>query len=90
VNVCTNWQNRHVIDLEAALGQQFRDIAVGQSITQPPAHRDAISSPGTGSQPGAHDGADFEQITGSASLTPRITPAQQCHVATVGAGRSTR
>ena len=32
--------DRHVIDLDAALGQQLLDIAVGQAVAQIPAHRD--------------------------------------------------
>ena len=32
--------DRDVIDLDAAFGQQFLDVAVGQSVAQVPAHRD--------------------------------------------------
>jgi hypothetical protein len=32
--------DRHVVHDEAALGEQFFDIAVGQAVTQLPAHRD--------------------------------------------------
>jgi hypothetical protein len=32
---------RHVIDLDAALGQQLLDVAVGQPVAQVPAHRDS-------------------------------------------------
>jgi hypothetical protein len=32
--------DRHVVDLDAALGQQLLDIAVGQPVAQVPAHRD--------------------------------------------------
>jgi hypothetical protein len=31
---------RHVIDLDAALGQQLLNVPVGQSVAQVPAHRD--------------------------------------------------
>src|SRR6478735_8968969 len=37
--------DRHVVDLDAALGQQFLDIAVGQAVAQIPAHRDADHLP---------------------------------------------
>jgi hypothetical protein len=32
---------RHVIHLDAALGQQLLDVAVGQPVAQIPAHRDS-------------------------------------------------
>jgi hypothetical protein len=32
--------DRDVIDLDAALGEQFLDVAVGQAVAQIPAHRD--------------------------------------------------
>src|SRR5205823_898479 len=43
----------HVIDGDAALGQQFLDVPVGQSIAQVPADRDRDHlprEPGTGSR----------------------------------------
>ena len=32
--------DRHVVDLDAALGEQLLDVAVGQRVAQIPAHRD--------------------------------------------------
>jgi hypothetical protein len=44
--------DRDVIDLDAALGQQLLDIAVGQPVAQVPAHRRPRSPPaGSGSRP---------------------------------------
>jgi len=38
--------HRHVINLDAALGQQFLDVTVGQPVAQVPAHRDRDHSRG--------------------------------------------
>jgi hypothetical protein len=37
VNRCTHPIDRHVVDLDAALGEEFFDIAIGETKAQVPA-----------------------------------------------------
>ncbi len=65
---------RHVVDLDAALGQQLFDVAVGQPVAQIPAHRDRdhlTSKPIFG---GCGRGSQTDTITQQVS---RRTPTQQ-------------
>jgi hypothetical protein len=58
-----------VVDLDAVLGQQLLDIAVGQPVAQVPAHRDRDHLSRERYPAGGDDTADFRLNTGSVSVT---------------------
>ena len=63
--------DRHAIHRDAALGQQFLDIAIGQPVAQIPAHRDRDHLPREPVTGRCDDDTDLESIT--APVSPRTS-----------------